>query len=264
LYEFRGSEISQQRPLFTGDIVRGVEIPGVDEDEGTPSQLAMIVAHPCSMRDDGVRLRRRILVARVARGGDIGLAGWTGHFGKFPLPGFLGSGFDGPEVCNEETPDVADLSVALELSGRAERDSLRLDRRVTCLSKLGVAVLLQRKIFFETRLAVEVDALIEANEHVWLETELAQEWCETLCRRGEDENFESFSARLESECRNFDAFLGETRVMSGRKKGKYSLRDDLRELSRRAIVARKVRREIEEEFSRRIAPPVETSSPNPM
>ena len=59
LYLARGAEVPTLRPLFTGDVIDGVAIPGVQET-GT----AMIVAHPCSMRSGSV-ITARVLAAAV-------------------------------------------------------------------------------------------------------------------------------------------------------------------------------------------------------
>ena len=45
LHLARGDEVNERRPVFTGDIFADVAVPGVHG-----SDMAMIVAHPCSMR----------------------------------------------------------------------------------------------------------------------------------------------------------------------------------------------------------------------
>src|SRR5438046_3187332 len=87
LYLARGDEVPQSRPLLTGDVFRGVEIPGVDDGPG----LAMIIGHPCSIRD-GAHLRSHVPMARVRREAPISLPAWRGFYGVMPLPELLAAG----------------------------------------------------------------------------------------------------------------------------------------------------------------------------
>jgi hypothetical protein len=60
LYLARGEEVNPNRPLFTGDVILDIPIPGV-QDAGP----AMVVAHPCSIRGPAGRLLETTLVAAV-------------------------------------------------------------------------------------------------------------------------------------------------------------------------------------------------------
>lgn len=52
LYLARGGEINAVRPIMTGDVLTGIDIPGMVGTSG----LTIIVTHPCSLRSDGVQL----------------------------------------------------------------------------------------------------------------------------------------------------------------------------------------------------------------
>ena len=60
LYRSRGADVNPYRPLFTGDVLPEVSIPGLPGPG-----MAVVVAHPCSFRGAGGRLNDRVLVARV-------------------------------------------------------------------------------------------------------------------------------------------------------------------------------------------------------
>ena len=133
LYLARGEDVNPLRPLFTGDVVADLAIPGV-QDGG----LAAIVAHPCSMRGKDARLEPRVLAAAVAGSGKIGRTAWvTGNFGLMPLPDLLEAG---------------QLWVArLDDIGKALTADIMAGVRFACLSPFGVNLLQQRFIFRFTR-----------------------------------------------------------------------------------------------------------------
>lgn len=128
LYLARGEEVNPLRPLFTGDVVADVAIPGV-QDGG----MAAVVAHPCSMRGKDAQLEPRVLVAAVAESGKIGRAAWAGgHFGLMPLPDLV---------------DAGKLWVArLDDIGKALTEQLVAGTRVACLTPFSVNLLQQRFI----------------------------------------------------------------------------------------------------------------------
>lgn len=81
LYLARGGEVNPNRPIFTGDVLRNVPIPGV-QDEG----MALVLAHPCSFRVDQGQLADRLLVARVKPMTKQGAKVWTsGFLDRMPL-----------------------------------------------------------------------------------------------------------------------------------------------------------------------------------
>ena len=129
LYLARGDDVNPLRPLFTGDVVADAAIPGV-QDRG----MAVVVAHPCSMRGKDAQLEPRALVASVVERDKIGRAAWAkGNFGLMPLPDLL---------------EVGKLWVArLDDIGKALTADIMAGVRVACLSPFGVNLLQQRFIW---------------------------------------------------------------------------------------------------------------------
>jgi hypothetical protein len=170
LYLARGEEVNPLRPLFTGDIVADVAIPGVQE-----GGMAVVVAHPCSMRGKDAQLEPRVLVAAVAESGKIGRSAWpTGNFGLMPLPDLVEAG---------------KLLVArLDDIGKALTADIMAGARVACLSPFGVNLLQQRFIWRLTRHEVPTYQLQEVSAHVFEEADLLEEWSDTVCAAGHPRN----------------------------------------------------------------------------
>jgi hypothetical protein len=161
LYLYRGGGITACRPVMTGDVFADVEIPGVDDGPG----LALVLAHPCSMRS-GAHLRDRVMACRVVDGSSIRPDQWaTGYFGVMPLPDLMGTG------------DVGCRAV-FELAGRVPTGSLDLEKRLSCLEETGIALLLQRLAFSYTRAVIEVEVLHSSVAHLLSEAELLEQWVE--------------------------------------------------------------------------------------
>ena len=84
LYRARG-EVSLTRPIFTGDVFTGVQLPG--STGKTKARSVVVLQHPCSMRTNGVDLAWQVLVAEVTNRKEIDEPGWTGgNFNLMPLP----------------------------------------------------------------------------------------------------------------------------------------------------------------------------------
>lgn len=114
------------RPLFTGDVLADVAIPGV-QDGG----LAMIVAHPCAMRGRNAQLEQRILTVAVRSHEKVGRAAWReGYSDRMPLPDLVEEG-----ACH-----VAHLAEM----GKAVCEHLERGARMACLSEFGINMLQQR------------------------------------------------------------------------------------------------------------------------
>ncbi len=160
LYLARGrDEVSPGRPLMTGDVLEGVEIPGLEDGEG----LVAVMAHPCSMRSDGRSLVERLVVARVAEHAEVPLQRWEGHLRIMPLPALL--------------PHTGTFhAVYLDQIGLVPSSSLETAERVACLSPRGVCLLYQRFIKNLTRLTVPTATLHEQVDHVFVEADLQEEW----------------------------------------------------------------------------------------
>jgi hypothetical protein len=197
-----------------GDVFDNVEIPGLDDGPG----LAMVLTHACSMRQ-GPQLRARLLVGRVKlRPQPIPLP-WKGHFPVLPLP--------------ELRPDSPDKHYVLAFDelGTVATSGLDLAARIACLDDFGIALLNQRHAHYFTRYAVETAVLHEQSANVLTEVELLESWIDAAV----PDDAEDWTARVEAENAEFDAFLGPHR-------------DDLKEAARRAAVRRLVNEEIRQRF----------------
>ncbi|MCA1703934.1 MAG: hypothetical protein LC808_11970 [Actinobacteria bacterium] len=167
LYLVRGDEVSQHRPLFTGDVLDDVPIPGV-QDSGP----GIVVAHPCSMRGRDAQLLERILVAAVAPHDPVPASRWAdGYLDRMPLPELRGPG--------------APFEVGwLDRVGRATRDRLLAATRLACLSTIGVNMLQQRLVCTFTRVEIPTALFWDAFGHTFEEADLLEEWTDTLAAVG--------------------------------------------------------------------------------
>lgn len=202
LYLARGQDVNSSRPAFTGDVFADVPIPGV-QDGG----MAIIVAHPCTMRGPEARMSERVLVAAVREHSPIGREAWArGYYGLMPLPELING--------NMHVGQFDEL-------GKALSADLTTDKRLACLSEYGVNLLQQRIIWHLTRLEVETFRIQEAFAHTFEEADLLEEWTETL--------FESGVSPVDAAA-SFEAFI---RVDHGNGR---TLQDDLRDVQRRSAV----------------------------
>ena len=218
LYLARGDEVNPLRPLFTGDVVADVAIPGVQEDG-----MAAIVAHPCSMRGRDAQLGPRVLVAAVEKHSKIGKSAWAnGHSSLMPLLDLL---------------EVGKLWIArLDDIGKALTEHVAAGRRLACLSPFGVNLLQQRFIWRMTRHEVPTFQLQEVSSHTFEEADLLEEWNEAVCAAG---------VTAGQAAASFEAFLRADRG------GGRTLQNDLRDPQRRSsvrIACRAEARRVAEQF----------------
>ena len=210
LYLARVDDVNPLRPLFTGDVVADLAIPGV-QDGG----MAVVVAHPCSMRGKDAQLEPRVLVASVVPSGKIGRAAWAkGNFGLMPLPDLLEAG----KLWAARLDDI----------GKALTADIVAGIRVACLSPFGVNLLQQRFIFRLTRHEVATYLLQEVSAHVFEEADLLEEWSDTVCAAGMSQGQAAAS---------FEAFI------RGDRGGGKTLQGDLRDPQRRSSVRTECRAE---------------------
>ena len=166
LYLAQGDDVPAGRPLLTGDIVQGIEIPGL-----AGSGDAAVLTHPCSMRKDGVELADRLLVARVRKSSEIPLSRWkAGHFRVMPLPDLYGEG--------------THAAAFFEEIGLVDSMAVEGARRIACLSRRGINLLQQRFVWYLTRFAVPTHRLHEVTAAVLEEADLAEEWATAFLARG--------------------------------------------------------------------------------
>ena len=166
LYVARGEDVHALRPLFTGDVFEDVAIPGIQS-----GGMAMIIAHPCSMRGQEARLEPGVLTAAVEPGEKTGKSAWArGYYGLMPLP----------ELTEADTLFVA----RLDDIGKAETASPLSGTRIACLSQRGVNLLQQRFIWRLTRLEVPTHQLQEVSVPAFEEADLLEEWSDVVCAAG--------------------------------------------------------------------------------
>lgn len=163
LYLARGDEISPYRPLFTGDVLDDLPIPGV-QDNGP----GIVFAHPCSMRGRDAQLVDRVLMAAVATHDAVPARRWTdGYLDRLPLPELRG-------------PDAPFEVGWPDRVGRAERDRVLAASRIACLSTVGVNMLQQRLVCTLTRVEIPTAVFWEAFGHTFEEADLLEDWTEAL------------------------------------------------------------------------------------
>lgn len=161
LYLERDEPTEPWRPIMTGDVFAGPQVPGCAEHE-----LVMVLAHPCSLRQ-GVTLVERVQSLPVSAHHAIAPQAWKGHYRVLPLPELRGEG-SGP------------YAARLTEFGMVARDELDLDRRLCCLTELGVVLLQQRFFHNQSRVKVGRERLFEASAPVFTEVELWTQWNEQL------------------------------------------------------------------------------------
>lgn len=155
-------EVEVARPVLTGDVFPGVTVPGAD-GEG----LAIVLTHPCSMRVDGVRLTKRLIMVPVSPGEEIPFNRWrTGYFKVMPLPGLMG----------------AHYSARFDEMGLVNSAVLSATERVACMTPYGVNLMQQRFIWYLTRFLVPTHRLGEASE----EADMEEEWMAHAIDNGND------------------------------------------------------------------------------
>jgi hypothetical protein len=196
LYLYRGAEVSACRPVMTGDVFADIEIPGVDDGPG----LALVLAHPCSMRAAGGHLRDKVMMCRVSDGSGIPLVKWAeGFYGVMPLPDLHGA----PSLGHRAT---------FELAGRVATAQLDSANRVACLDERGITLLLQRLVFSHTRAAIEPEVIHESVAPVLVEAELLERWVEA---RTLDVGLPASAAAIRAAEAEFEAFMSAVDAATG-------------------------------------------------
>jgi len=163
VYLARGDDVSDVRPLLTGDVYEDVE---VHEPDGSRRQRSvMVMEHPCSLRTNGVDLVPKLLVAAVISREVVG--SWGGNFSLMLLPDLR------PKHAAAHFDDAYIVSP----------DQLTSGRRVACLSTFGINLMLQRQVHRASRVVVPTHVFHKANEGVYEEADLIEEWCSERCEQ---------------------------------------------------------------------------------
>jgi hypothetical protein len=229
LYLERGDPVEPWRPVLTGDVFRGVAIPGVPQHAFT-----IIVAHPCTMRGAGGQLKPRLAALPVDPHQAIPLDEWVDkHYRVCPLPAL---------VVNDPSKHYA---ARLDEPGTIDSAQLQLSERIACLDEHGILLLQQRFIANLARIKVNLTTLDEASRYVFEEVELLEEWHLELSKRRVD-GHEALEQAIRVEMTEFDQFLSLP--------AQEPLRRRLLEAPQRAAVRRAVRAEIERRLSMDIQP----------
>lgn len=171
LYRARGVEVVRHRPVFTGDVFEKVLVQGLGE---TKTKTVIVLQHPCALRSNGVDLHPRLMVAEVRNHRVIPVEDWTGHVSKMPLPELI------PAVETGKRHQAA----FFEEPYLVRSDDLTLDKRITCLSQMGVNMLLQRWVHHNSRVVVKTAMYQEVSSPVYEEADLIEEWCEERAEAG--------------------------------------------------------------------------------
>jgi hypothetical protein len=171
LYFALGDQCEIDRPLFQGDVFAGVPLPilpkqvpsGACEIEFVDS-VVMVVPHPCQCYH-GDKLRPFITVAPVSQvlnydnfGADL-----TGKKDSFALPDLLGE--DGVSY-------VANFGKVTSLP----YSYLPTNKRIACLSHMGIGLLSKRFIQFQARVPSRLGEVMAFSQDQWNEAFLMQAW----------------------------------------------------------------------------------------
>lgn len=227
LYLARGADVEAYRPVFQGDIFKGVAIPGVQSVDEL--DLVLAISHPCEMRAGG-KLAPSVQVIPVRTFEKVPFRKWPGgHYDKCPLPNLF--------------PGEHHAAFFTE-TGMIPSASLALGNRVACLNDHGVLILQERYVHFLTRYGPPLDKLREVCAGVFTEVELLEDWNRELVPPREGQG-EALDAALASEAAEFHAFLCAELPSDGS-----SLQDYLRDESKHGLVRQRVRKELQDRKER--------------
>lgn len=162
LYHACGDDIVAARPVLTGDVYETVTV--IEADGSTRDITVMVLDHPCSLRVDGVNLVPRLTVAEVT---PVQGAQWRGAYNRMFLPAPF------PQANGQVKACAAFFDQCYHVSP----GQLQAGTRIACLNPYGINLLLQRRVKHFSRLTVETFKFQEANESVYEEADLIEEWC---------------------------------------------------------------------------------------
>jgi hypothetical protein len=174
LYRTRGQEVASHRPIFTGDIFESATVHAVGE---TKTKTVIILQHPCALREDGINLQSRLLVAELRNHRPIPPADWlSGHYAKMPLPDLM------PNIGSGKRHQAAFFDALYFVRG----DTLDADKRIASLSQVGVNLLLQRWVHHNSRVVVPTATYQEQTSPSYEEADLIEEWCDERIQMGSE------------------------------------------------------------------------------
>jgi hypothetical protein len=134
----------------------------------------MVLQHPCAMRTDGVNLAARVLVCEIRHHKALAPEDWLGYTKLMSLPDFYTSESSRKRHC-------AAMFDRLEVVDSAGLDPTR---RLVCLTRPGVNLLLQRRVHYDTRVVVPTGDLNLVTGGVYEEADIIEDWCEAAATAG--------------------------------------------------------------------------------
>lgn len=179
LYRARGDEVSNSRPIFTGDVFE--DTPCIDESGNRTQRTVLVLQHPCALRVDGVNLVPRLLVAEVRDSPLLPIGQWKGSYKFMPLP-----------ELRQITGDH--FRAYLHEPHLIEAAALQIPNRIACMSQTGVNLLLQRWVHHNSRVIVPTSEYLNVTVEQFEEADLIEDWCDELASTPEDVRVETASA----------------------------------------------------------------------
>ena len=174
LYRARGEAIPRWRPVFTGDVFDAV--PVTTSSGTTAGRTVMVLQHPCAMRTDGVNLATRLLVSEVRHHRVLTPEEWRGFTKLMSLP----------DLNSSETSRRRHQAVMFDKLEVVDSAALDVGRRLACLTHVGVNLLLQRRVHYDTRVVVPTHDIQAVTGGVYEEADIIEDWCEAASLAGID------------------------------------------------------------------------------
>lgn len=177
LYRARDEEISECRPIFTGDVFEDIPL---DFEDNKNKITAVLLQHPCALRTDGVNLASKLLMAEVREFQLVPFSEWKGRYKIMPLPELRGE--NGHFAAQLQEPYLIDAQ------------SLQDGKRIASMSQVGVNLLLQRWVHHNSRAIIPTSNYQEVTAVQFEEADLIEEWCDERINNSADISIETAAA----------------------------------------------------------------------
>lgn len=173
LYRAKAPDIPATRPVFTGDIF--ADVPLLVSGGEVQNRTVMVIQHPCAIRSDGMNLNPVVLVCEVRNHRPLEPQEWRGFTKLMSLPDLL-----------DVESNKRHQAVMFDRVNVCASSELLPDRRLVCLTQMGVNLLLQRWNHHSSRAVVPTWQLDEVTSGPFEEADLAGEWCDEAVAVGID------------------------------------------------------------------------------
>jgi hypothetical protein len=160
LYRARGDEVSSFRPVFTGDVFFGVNLIAQNQPEDV-----IVLQHPCAIRKDGLTLWPALLVAELSTSAEVKPSQWLGNYRWMPLTRLK---------LDKKPHHYTGYFHKLHLVEAAE---LSVEKRVACMSQVGVNLVMQRWVNHNTRVVIPTFEYQKMSAPQFEESDLIEDWC---------------------------------------------------------------------------------------